>query len=173
MKDIIENIFGFLYTLSMGDYIFLIATFVIILAFVYVLYLIKRDEDMGSLYSNDDISYLENTNNVVLVFNNQEIYIRNIIKSIIKNVDMIIIDNISEIVTINESKDYSIKKRQNLENILQELYKLAYSNNKCIILVNSYIYKDDMLTPKYNNVMQSLCENRIEIKDNYELELKK
>ena len=44
----------------MGDYIFLIATFVIILAFVYVLYLIKRDEDMGSLYSNDDISYLEN-----------------------------------------------------------------------------------------------------------------
>ena len=86
---------------------------------------------------------------------------------------MIIIDNISEIVTINESKDYSIKKRQNLENILQELYKLAYSNNKCIILVNSYIYKDDILTPKYNNVMQSLCENRIEIKDNYELELKK
>lgn len=60
MKDIIENIFGFLYTLSMGDYIFLIATFIIILAFVYVLYLIKRDEDMGSLYSNDDISYLEN-----------------------------------------------------------------------------------------------------------------
>lgn len=124
--------------------------------------------------SNDLFNkYLENTDNVVLVFNNQEKYIRNIIKSIIKNVDMIIIDNISEIVTINESKDYSIKKRQNLENILQELYKLAYSNNKCIILVNSYIYKDDVLTPKYNNVMQSLCENRIEIKDNYELELKK
>ena len=57
--------------------------------------------------SNDLFNkYLENTNNVVLVFNNQEIYIRNIIKSIIKNVDMIIIDNISEIVTINESKDY-------------------------------------------------------------------
>lgn len=60
MKDIIENIFGFLYTLSMGDYIFLIATFIIILAFVYVLYLIKRDEDMGILYKNEDISYLEN-----------------------------------------------------------------------------------------------------------------
>ena len=44
----------------MGDYIFSIASYVIILAFVYVLYLIKRDEDMGSLYSNDDISYLEN-----------------------------------------------------------------------------------------------------------------
>lgn len=60
MKDIIENIFGFLYTLSMGDYIFLIATFIIILAFVYVLYLIKRDEEMGILYKNEDISYLEN-----------------------------------------------------------------------------------------------------------------
>ena len=60
MKDIIEKIFGFLYTLSMGDYIFLIATFIIILAFVYVLYLIKRDEEMGILYKNEDISYLEN-----------------------------------------------------------------------------------------------------------------
>ena len=60
MKDIIENIFGFLYTLSMGDYIFLIATFIIILAFVYVLYLIKKDEDNNTLCSNDDISYLEN-----------------------------------------------------------------------------------------------------------------
>jgi len=130
-------------------------------------------EDDQKLINDLFNKYLENTDNVVLVFNNQENYIRSIIKSIIKNVDMIIIDNISEIVTINESKDYNIKKRQNLENILQELYKLAYSNNKCIILVNSYIYKDDILTPKYNNVMQSLCENRIEIKDNYELELKK
>ena len=60
MKDILENIFGFLYTLSMGDHIFFIATFIIILAFIYVLYLIKRDEDMGSLYNKDDISYLEN-----------------------------------------------------------------------------------------------------------------
>lgn len=60
MKDIIENIFGFLYTLSMGDYIFLVATFIIILAFIYVLYLIKRDEDMGILCKNEDISYLEN-----------------------------------------------------------------------------------------------------------------
>lgn len=65
MKDIIENIFGFLYTLSMGDYIFLTATFIIILAFVYVLYLIKRDEDMGTLYKNEDISYLENVKNTL------------------------------------------------------------------------------------------------------------
>lgn len=59
MKNIIENIFGFLYTLSMGDYVFLVATFIIILAFIYVLYLIKRDEDMGTLYKENDIDDLE------------------------------------------------------------------------------------------------------------------
>ena len=59
MKDVLENIFGFLYTLSMGDYVFLTGTFLIILAFLYVLYLIKRDEDMGMLYKNEDVSYLE------------------------------------------------------------------------------------------------------------------
>ena len=30
MKDIIGNVFGFLYTLSMGDYIFFIGTFIIL-----------------------------------------------------------------------------------------------------------------------------------------------
>ena len=59
MKNIIENIFGFLYTLSMGDYVFLVATFIIILAFIYLLYLIKRDEDMGTLYKENDIDDLE------------------------------------------------------------------------------------------------------------------
>ena len=59
MKDIIENIFGFLYTLSMGDYIFFIGTFIILLAFLYVLYLMNRDDDMGILYNNDDITSIE------------------------------------------------------------------------------------------------------------------
>ena len=59
MKDIIENIFGFLYTLSMGDYIFFIGTFIILLAFLYVLYLMNRDDDMGVLYNNDDITSIE------------------------------------------------------------------------------------------------------------------
>ena len=54
MKDVIENIFGFLYSLSMGDYFFFIGTFLIILAFIYVIYLIKKDDN-----KNEDISYLE------------------------------------------------------------------------------------------------------------------
>ena len=59
MKDIIGNVFGFLYTLSMGDYIFFIGTFIILLAFLYVLYLMNRDDDMGVLCKNDDITSIE------------------------------------------------------------------------------------------------------------------
>lgn len=59
MKDIIGNIFGFLYTLSMGDYIFFIGTFILLLAFLYVLYLMNRDDDMGVLYNDNDITSIE------------------------------------------------------------------------------------------------------------------
>ena len=59
MKDIIENLFGFLYTLSMGDYIFFIGTFILLLAFLYVLYLMNRDDDMGVLYNDSDITSIE------------------------------------------------------------------------------------------------------------------
>ena len=47
MKDFLENILGFLYALSMGDYFFLIATFLLILALIYIIYLIKRDDFMN------------------------------------------------------------------------------------------------------------------------------
>ena len=46
VKEFLENIFGFLYVLSMGDYFFLIATFLLIIALIYVIYLIKRDDFM-------------------------------------------------------------------------------------------------------------------------------
>ena len=45
MKEIIGNLFGFLYTLSMGDYIFLSLTFILILLFVYMIHLIKKEEN--------------------------------------------------------------------------------------------------------------------------------
>jgi len=45
MKEIIGNLFGFLYTLSMGDYIFLSLTFILILLFIYMIHLIKREEN--------------------------------------------------------------------------------------------------------------------------------
>lgn len=56
MKDIFENIFGFIYTLSMGDYLFFIGTLLILVAFLYMIYLIKREENVNNL---DEISTIE------------------------------------------------------------------------------------------------------------------
>lgn len=53
MKSMLENIFGFLYTLSMGDYIFFISAFILILGLVYIMFLLKRD-DMGVYFKEDD-----------------------------------------------------------------------------------------------------------------------
>ena len=61
MKNVIENLFGFLYTLSMGDYFFFIATFILILAFVYVIYLIKSTDYKDE--KNEEINYIENIKN--------------------------------------------------------------------------------------------------------------
>ena len=61
LKDIFENIFGFMYTLSMGDYIFFVLAFVLLLGVVYMIYLIKKeDEKMETYYKDEDSNYLEN-----------------------------------------------------------------------------------------------------------------
>ena len=59
MKDIIGNIFGFLYTLSMGDYIFLVGTFLLLLGFLYMIYLIKKDDKSNLSSFNNEISTIE------------------------------------------------------------------------------------------------------------------
>lgn len=41
MKEVLENLMGFIYSLSMGDYFFFIGTFLLIVLFIYILYLIK------------------------------------------------------------------------------------------------------------------------------------
>ena len=61
MKNIIENLFGFLYSLSMGDYFFFIGTFLLIVLFIYILYLIKSSDEKTSL--EDDILNANNTDN--------------------------------------------------------------------------------------------------------------
>lgn len=58
MKDIIGNMFGFLYTLSMGDYIFFISAFILMMCFVYIICLIKKDDSMETYYKNEDSEYL-------------------------------------------------------------------------------------------------------------------
>ena len=54
MKDILENIFGFLYTLSMGDYIFFFGTFILLLGFIYFVCLLKRDDNLEKYYKNEE-----------------------------------------------------------------------------------------------------------------------
>lgn len=54
MKEVLENLFGFIYTLSMGDYFFFIGTFLLIVLFVYILYLIKCSEENPSSKANDE-----------------------------------------------------------------------------------------------------------------------
>src|SRR5574344_1982724 len=55
MKEVIENLFGFIYSLSMGDYFFFIGTFLLIILFIYIVYLLKSsDNEKGLTTKNGD-----------------------------------------------------------------------------------------------------------------------
>ena len=58
MKEFLENVFGFLYALSMGDYIFLTGTFLLIIALIYIIYLLKREDVFM-----DEVRYEKDGNN--------------------------------------------------------------------------------------------------------------
>ena len=60
MKDIVSNLFGFLYTLSMGDYVFFIGTFIIIMTFLYIIYLLKQDK-MEDMEEMDNLESIKNS----------------------------------------------------------------------------------------------------------------
>ena len=49
MKEIYENLVVFIYSLIMGDYFFFIGTFLLIVLFVYILYLIKCSDGEEAL----------------------------------------------------------------------------------------------------------------------------
>lgn len=49
-----ENLVGFIYSLSMGDYFFFIGTFLLIVLFVYILYLIKCSDGEEALNAVSD-----------------------------------------------------------------------------------------------------------------------
>lgn len=54
MKEMYENLVGFIYSLSMGDYFFFIGTFLLIVLFVYILYLIKCSDGEETLNAVSD-----------------------------------------------------------------------------------------------------------------------
>ena len=56
MKDVLENLLGFIYSLSMGDYFFFIGTFLLIVLFIYIIYLIKCSDEEEE---NNDILDLQ------------------------------------------------------------------------------------------------------------------
>ena len=43
MKETIKDLFGFMYSLSMGDYFFFIGTFLLIVLFIYIIYFLKQN----------------------------------------------------------------------------------------------------------------------------------
>lgn len=45
MKEMFKNLFGFLYSLSKGDYFFFIGTFLLIVLLIYIIYLLKLDDE--------------------------------------------------------------------------------------------------------------------------------
>lgn len=45
MKETLKDLFGFMYSLSMGDYFFFIGTFLLIVLFIYIIYLLKIEPE--------------------------------------------------------------------------------------------------------------------------------
>ena len=114
MKEIIGNLFGFLYTLSMGDYIFFFLTFVLILLFIYMLLLLKKlDEtkeidDIETIKENIEKEYKPTTITLTEYETEQE---RNAIISyeeLIKNKDKFNVSYDEEYVS--DTEEISVKK---------------------------------------------------------------
>jgi len=64
MKEVFRDFWGFIYSLNLGDLFFYIATFLVIILFVYVIYLLKcseQEENMEEPFNDDILSLLEVT----------------------------------------------------------------------------------------------------------------
>lgn len=81
MKEMFKNLFGFLYSLSMGDYFFFIGTFLLIILLIYIIYLLKIDEetepkeekfDINKVTKNLEENYKPNVPNIKLTSYEEE-----------------------------------------------------------------------------------------------------
>ena len=143
MKDFLENILGFLYALSMGDYFFLIATFLLILALIYIIYLIKRDDFM-----NEKRFEITNKNDCMDIL------------SICEK-----IESEYKPTTIELTK-YEEEQENNAIISYEELIK--NKNNNIINYDKDYKYESDELSVKKINIeeykISEKCEKEIELK---------
>lgn len=151
MKSIIENIFGFLYTLSMGDYIFLTCTFLLMLGLIYITFLIKRDDTVGTYYNDSDISDLTSIKekiekdykpSAVKLTDYEEEQEKNAIISyeeLLKNTKK---NNVSyDENYISDTKEISVKKIN-----LDSDSKIESSNNSLNVKLMSYDKEEAFLT---------------------------
>lgn len=53
MKETLKDLFGFMYSLSMGDYFFFIGTILLIVLLVYIVYLIKCGDEEETVIGKD------------------------------------------------------------------------------------------------------------------------
>lgn len=58
MKNILENLFGFLYTLSMGDYLFFFGTLILIMIFIYFIFILKKEDVVQNIIYDDSLDSL-------------------------------------------------------------------------------------------------------------------
>jgi len=124
MKEIIGNLFGFLYTLSMGDYIFLSLTFILILLFIYMIHLMKKeevksDDSLHSIVKSIEKEYKPSNINLTEYESEQE---KNAIISydeLIKNKENMNISYDDEYVSNND--EISIKKISLVETNFKEV----------------------------------------------------
>lgn len=80
MKEMFKNLFGFLYSLSMGDYFFFIGTFLLIVLLIYIIYLLKIDEeepkeekfDINKVTKNLEENYKPSPQNIKLTSYEEE-----------------------------------------------------------------------------------------------------
>ena len=143
MKEIIGNLFGFLYTLSMGDYIFLSLTFILILLFIYMMFLIRKEdvvndsESIESIIKNIESDYKPSTINLTEYETEQE---RNAIISydeLIKNKNNINVSYEEEYVS--NIDEISVKKISLTDTNLKEY------NNKINVKLMSYDKEEEFL----------------------------
>ena len=65
MKETLKDLFGFMYSLSMGDYFFFIGTFLLIVLFIYIIYLLKTsNDDMPKLKAKEEFDINKVTQNL-------------------------------------------------------------------------------------------------------------
>lgn len=127
MKEIIGNLFGFLYTLSMGDYIFFSLTFILILLFIYMIFLLKKVDEENEIETIENIKehiekeYNPNTINLTEYESEQE---KNAIISydeLIKNKDNFKVSYDEEY--ISDIKEIEVKKVSFVETNIKDEVK--------------------------------------------------